>query len=118
MFASNDIEEVKKLVATDPVIISGEMVAQLMKSRFLAWWRRLFVPVAEKIWRIAVSSDTTVKIVLASSATRAGSAACRPSNPGVACEALFHPQRESSSGVAQSDRNGRRHSGGAGRLRL
>jgi uncharacterized protein YciI len=31
VFASNDIEEVKKLVATDPVIISGEMVAQYHK---------------------------------------------------------------------------------------
>ncbi len=28
VFASTDIEEVKKLVATDPVIINGEMVAQ------------------------------------------------------------------------------------------
>jgi hypothetical protein len=61
--------------------IAGERVAQLMKSRFFAWWRRLVVPVAEKIWRIAVSSDTTVKIVLASSATRAGfAAASQPSS--------------------------------------
>ncbi len=31
VFAVTDIEEVKKLVATDPVIISGEMVAQYHK---------------------------------------------------------------------------------------
>ena len=34
--------------------------------------RRLSVSVAEKIWRIATSSDTTVRMMPASSATRAG----------------------------------------------